>query len=111
MAATVAVVPAEKPGVGEGIRLSRTELENLISDPLERFVTTVQEILRRNEIPTTRLAAVATVGGGACIALVTHQLEERLQVPVVTTRQPTLSAAIGAAVLAEQRLSAEAPTA
>ncbi|MGH3960193.1 Hsp70 family protein [Mycobacterium sp.] len=107
-AATVAVVPAGVPGAGEDIRLSRTELENLISDPLERCVTTVQEILRRTEIPTARLAAVATVGGGACIPLVTQQLEERLQVPVVTTPQPTLSAAIGAAVLVEQRSSASA---
>ncbi|MGH3966777.1 MAG: Hsp70 family protein [Mycobacterium sp.] len=101
-AATVAVVPAETPGAGQEIQLSRSELENLISDPLERFVTTVQEILRRCEISPARLAAVATVGGGACIPLVTRQLEERLQVPVVTTQQPTLSAAIGAAILAEQ---------
>lgn len=100
--ATVAVVPADTPGVVEDIRLSRAELEDLISDPLERFVSTVQEMLRRSEIPKSRVAAVATVGGGACIPLVTQQLEERLQVPVVTTPQPMLSAAIGAAVLAEQ---------
>jgi hypothetical protein len=110
--ATVAVVPGDTPGIEEDIRISRAELENLIAGPLERFVTTVQEILRRNDIPTARLAAVATVGGGACIPLVTQQLQDRLHVAVVSTPQPTLSAAIGAAVLAGQRSRAatDAPT-
>ncbi|WP_156658028.1 Hsp70 family protein, partial [Mycobacterium kyorinense] len=105
-AATVAVVPAEMPGLGDEVRFTRAELEELIAGPLGRFVSCVQEMLRRKEIQRTQLAAIATVGGGACIPLVTHQLEERLQVPVVTTPQPTLSAAIGAAVLAEQQSSA-----
>jgi hypothetical protein len=109
-AATVAVVPAEMPGYGEDVRLSRTELEDLISEPLDRFVDTFGEILRRNGVPTGKLAATATVGGGACIPLVTKRLEDRLQVPVVTTPQPLLSSAIGAAVLAEQRTIMSAPT-
>ena len=46
------------------IRLSRNEFEQLISGPLDRFVSTVEETLQRNGI-RGRLAAVATVGGGA----------------------------------------------
>lgn len=102
-AATVTVVPAEMPGNGHDARLSRTELENLISENLERLLDEVTAILRGNEIETSRLAAIATVGGGACIPLITHQLERRLQVPVVSSPQPTLSAAIGAAMLAGRR--------
>ncbi|HZU45954.1 MAG TPA: Hsp70 family protein, partial [Mycobacterium sp.] len=105
-AATVAVVPAEMPGVGQDIRLSRAELEEMISEPLDRFVATVEEILQRNEIPTAKLAAIATVGGGACMPLITQRLSDRLRVPVVTTPTPMLSAAIGAALLAQQRFSA-----
>lgn len=104
-AATVTVVPAEMPGHGHDARLSRTELENLISENLERLLDEVTAILRGNEIETSRLAAIATVGGGACIPLITHQLERRLRVPVVSSPQPTLSAAIGAAVLAGRRSS------
>lgn len=102
-AATVTVVPAEMPGVGEDVRLSRAELEDLISEPLDRFISTVEEVLRHNGVPASRLAAVATVGGGACIPLVTQRLEQRLHAPVVTTPHPVLSAAIGAAVIAEQQ--------
>ena len=37
----------------------------------------------------------ATVGGGARIPLVTQLLSEHLRVPVVTTAQPQLTAAVG----------------
>lgn len=105
-AATVAVIPAELPGIGKDVRLTRAEFEDLISDPLQRFISCVEEVLQRNQIPQGRLAAIATVGGGASIPLITSRLSERLQVPIVTTAQPRLNAAIGAAVLAQMRSSA-----
>lgn len=107
--ATVAVIPADLPGVGADVRLTRGEFEELIYDPLQRFIDCVVDVLQRNQIPAHRLAAVATVGGGACIPLITNQFSERLQAPVVTTPQPSLSAAIGAAVLAQLRSSAGTP--
>lgn len=109
-AATVTVIPAELPGIGEDVRLGRGEFEYLISESLQRFVDCVVMMLQRNKIPASRLAAIATVGGGACIPLITARLSERLQAPVVTTSQPRLSAAIGAAVLAQLRSSTDAPT-
>ena len=51
------------------LRLSRTEFEQLISAPLDRFITAIGEVLQRNGIG--QLAAVATVGGGAAIPLIT----------------------------------------
>lgn len=108
-AATVSVIPADLPGIGADVRLARGEFEDLISDPLQRFIACVREVLQRNRIPADRLAAIATVGGGACIPLITSRLSEGLQAPVVTTPQPRLSAAIGAAVLAQLRSSAGAP--
>ncbi|GFP46828.1 Chaperone protein HscA [Mycobacterium kansasii] len=108
-AATVAVIPAELPGIGEDVRLTRAEFEDLISGPLQLFISCVEEVLQRNQIPQGRLAAIATVGGGASIPLITSRLSERLQVPIVTTAQPRLNAAIGAAVLAQMRSSAVGP--
>ncbi|UQX10756.1 Hsp70 family protein [Candidatus Mycobacterium methanotrophicum] len=108
--ATVTVVPAQLPVTGEEVRLSRQELEDMMSEPLDQFITSVAELLRRNAIPPARLAAVATVGGGACIPLVTKRLEQRLHAPVVTTQQPSLSAATGAAAFAEQQSAASLPT-
>jgi hypothetical protein len=107
-AATVTVIAA---GAGGDVRLSRTEFDQLISEPLDRFVTNVEEVLQRNGIPRANLGAVATVGGGASIPLITTRLSERLQVPILTTGQPTFSAAIGAAVLGQQGSSAGAQTA
>jgi hypothetical protein len=106
--ATVATIPT---GSGGEIRLSRTEFEQLISGPLDGFVSALENILQRNGIPRANLAAVATVGGGASIPVLATRLSERLQVPILTTPQPGFSAAVGAAVLGQQRSSAGAPTA
>lgn len=76
-AATVAVI-AGRPGSGEDVRLSRTEFEQLIAGPLDLFVSNVEEMLQRNGIPRTTLRALATVGGGASIPLITTRLSERL---------------------------------
>ena len=108
--ATVSVIPADLPGIGADVRLARDEFEDLISQPLQRFIECVGETLQRNRIPAGRLAAIATVGGGASIPLITSRLSERLQAPVVTTSQPRLSAAIGAAVLAQLCSSPGAPS-
>lgn len=92
------------------IRLSRSEFEQIIAEPLDRLLHTVEETLRRNGIARANLSAVAAVGGGAAIPLLTARLSERLQLPVRTTPQPAFNAAIGAAVLGQQA-SAGAPTA
>jgi hypothetical protein len=97
-------------GAGAEVRLSRTEFEQLISGPLDRFVSTLEEVLQRNGI-RANLAAVATVGGGASIPVLATRLSERLQVPILTAPQPLVSAAVGAAVLGQQQASAGAPTA
>ncbi|HSS24628.1 MAG TPA: Hsp70 family protein [Mycobacterium sp.] len=106
--ATMATVGTDS---GENVRLSRSEFEQLISEPLDRLVGTVKEILQRNGILRSNLAAIATVGGGASIPLLTTRLSGRLRVPILTTPQPAYSAAIGAAVLGQQQSSAGAATA
>ena len=75
-----------------------------------RFLHAVEETLQRNQIPVASLAAVATVGGGASIPLITQRLSERLRAPVVTTPQSQLNVAAGAALLADRGLAADAPT-
>ncbi|UXA07626.1 Hsp70 family protein [Mycobacterium sp. SMC-2] len=92
-----------------GVQLSRAELEQLLFEPLDRFLDALEQALRSNGIP--KLAAVASVGGGANIPLLARRLSERFQVPVHTPPQPTVSAAVGAAALGEQQTSAGAPTA
>ncbi len=51
-------------------------------------------------MPAASVSAVATVGGGARIPLITQRLSEHLRAPVVTTPHPQLTAAEGAALIA-----------
>ncbi|SOJ53022.1 Chaperone protein DnaK [Mycobacterium simulans] len=112
-ATTVATIPTGTIGLPDSaadLRVTRSEFDQLISGPLDRFITAVEDILQRNGIPRTSLTAVASVGGGASIPMITARLSERLQVPVFASAQPMLSAAIGATVLGEERSAAGFPT-
>jgi hypothetical protein len=100
---------ADLPGYHGEIRVTRAELENLISGPLTGVIGALEEVLQRNRIPTG-VAAVATVGGGAAIPLITQRLSEHFRVPVVTTPQPALTAAAGAALFAARGPGADVPT-
>jgi hypothetical protein len=102
---------ADSAAGGDQVRLTRPELEQLVSPPLERFLDNLEETLRRNGIQLTSLAGVAAVGGGAGIPLITKRLSERLRVPVHTAPQPAFSAALGAAVLGQQQAAAGVATA
>jgi len=98
-------------GAGEDVRLSRDEFEQLISEPLDRFLVSVDEALRRSGVPNAALAALGTVGGGAGIPLIGARLSRHFRVPVHTLPQPAFSAAIGAAMLGDERASAATLTA
>jgi|GEM_PF-432331 len=109
-AQTSTELTAQLPGYHSDIRVTRAELENLISDPLTGVIDALGEMLQRNRIPAASLSAVATVGGGAAIPLVTQRLSEQFRVPVVTTPRPALTTAAGAALLAAQGPGADVPT-
>ena len=86
---------AELPGHRSEVRLTRNELDDVIRQPLTEFVGVLQETLDRSGIRPGDLAAVATAGGGARIPIITTTLSEQFRVPVITTPQPELTAAIG----------------
>jgi hypothetical protein len=109
--AAAATVAAGSGDRGDQVQLSRTELEQLISQPLDRFVGILGDTLQRNGIQRSNLAAVAAVGGGAGIPLIGARLSDHLQVPIHTAPQPAFSAAIGAAVLGQEQAAAGVATA
>ena len=100
---------ADLPGHRGEIRLTRTELDDAIRQPLTDFVGALQETLDRNG--ARGLVAVASTGGGARIPLVTTTLSEHFGVPVVTTPQPELTSAIGGGLNAARGTVAEGATA
>ena len=91
---------AEVPGYRGDIRLARAELEDAIRQPLDGFIGFMHEVLERNGIRPTDLAAIASVGGGASIPMVTRSLSEQSGALVITSPRPHLTAAIGAALRA-----------
>lgn len=100
----------ELPGHCADIRLTRDELQELIRRPLDGVVAALDELTVRNGTSATGLAAMAVVGGGASIPLVTQVLSAHTQLPAVTTPEPALTAAVGAALFAAFGADADAPT-
>ena len=108
--AAVTSLVAELPGHRSDVRLTRNELDEVIRAPLADFVGVVQETLERNGIRTADLVAVASVGGGARIPIITTTLSEHFRVPVITTGQPELTAAIGGGLKAARGTVEEGQT-
>ncbi|WP_123026855.1 Hsp70 family protein [Mycolicibacterium stellerae] len=100
----------ELQGYRADIRVTRGELEDLIRVPLDGVVSAMDELIERTGTSPTGLAAVAIVGGGAGIPLVAQRLSEHTALPVVTTPQPGLNGAVGAALFAAFGADADAPT-
>jgi actin-like ATPase involved in cell morphogenesis len=107
---TVTELIADLPGYRSGIRVTRTELESLIAQPLAGVLAALENALERNRISWSNVSAVVTVGGGASIPLITQQLSKHSRAPMVTTPQPALDAAVGAAVFAAFGSDADAKT-
>ena len=108
--ATVTSLVAELLGYRGEVRLTRNELDEVLRAPLAEFVGAVQESLERNGIRTADLVAVASVGGGARIPIITTTLSKHLRVPVITTGQPELTAAIGGGLKAARGTDDEGQT-
>ena len=74
------------------------------------MLAALENALERNRISWSNVSAVVTIGGGASIPLITQRLSEHSQAPVVTTPQPALDAAVGAALFAAYGSEADAKT-
>jgi hypothetical protein len=109
-AETATAVAADLPGRRTDVRVTRTELEDPMQAPLAEFLAVLDETLERYGVPAASVSAVATVGGGARIPLITQRLSEHLRAPVVTTPNPQLTAAAGAALIAHRGRVVDAAT-
>jgi hypothetical protein len=108
--AAVTSLVAELPGHRSEMRLTRNELDEAIRAPLADFAGVVQETVERNGIQAADLVAVASVGGGARIPIITTTLSEHFRVPVITTGQPELTAAVGGGLRAARGTVVEGAT-
>jgi hypothetical protein len=93
------------------VQLTRTELEDLITDRLEGVLSAFDQLLAEHKLESRDLAAVVAVGGGASMPLVAQRLSSHTHVPVITAMQPQFSAAVGAALFASREPAAVEETA
>ena len=108
---TATAIVVDMPGLETTVRMTRMELDDLIAGPLAEFLAVLVDTLERNRVPLASISAVATVGGGARIPLITQRLSEHLRAKVVTTPHPQLTAAEGAALVAHRSQIVETATA
>lgn len=108
--ATVTSLVVEVPGHRSDVRLTRNELDEAIREPLADFTGELQETVGRSGIRPSDLVAVASVGGGARIPIITTALSEQFRVPVITNAQPELTAAIGGGLKAARGTVEDAVT-
>ena len=108
---TATGIPVDLPGLETTVRLTRMELDDLIDGQLAEFVAVLIDTLDRHRVPLASISAVATVGGGARIPLITQRLSEHLRARVVTTPFPQLTAAAGVALIAQRSQIVESATA
>ncbi len=99
---TATAIAADLPGLETNVRMTRMELDDLIDGPLAEFLGALVDTLERNRVPLASISAVATVGGGARIPLITQRLSEHLRTKVITTPHPQLTAAGGVALIAHR---------
>jgi hypothetical protein len=91
----VTSIAVDLPGTRTEVRVTRAELDDAIRGPVTGFVELLQDTLQRNGIRPSDLVAVASVGGVAHLPILTTTLSERMRVPVISSGQPELAAAIG----------------
>ena len=96
---------ADLPEHRGDVRLTRNELDDAIRAPLTDLAGVLQETLDRSGARSGALVTVASAGGGARIPLITTTLSEHFGVPVVTTPQPELTAAIGGGLQAARGIT------
>lgn len=109
-AETATDLTVELPGHRSVVRITRADLDGLISRHFDGVLAALDTLMERNRIGWPAVSAVVTVGGGASIPLITQRLSHHSRAPVVTTPQPALDAAVGAALLAAYGAVADAQT-
>ena len=107
---TATAIAVDLPGLETNVRMTRMELDDLIAGPLAEFLGALVDTLERNRVPLASISAVATVGGGARIPLITQRLSEHLRTKVITTPHPQLTAAEGVALIAHRSQIVETAT-
>jgi actin-like ATPase involved in cell morphogenesis len=91
-----ATIPVALPGISTSLRMTRAELEGLITSPLRDTLDATQRALRSANLTASELATVVLVGGSSRIPLVSHLLQSEFGVRTAMDTHPKHDIALGA---------------
>jgi actin-like ATPase involved in cell morphogenesis len=89
-------VAVSGPGLTTSLRLTRPELEGLITSPLRDTLDATRRALRSANLTAAELTAVVLVGGSSRIPLVSHLLQSEFGVRTALDTHPKHDIALGA---------------
>ena len=103
-------VPVLLPTIQTEVRVTRTELEDMIRPTLAETVTALERALRSASVTPARVDHVLLVGGSSRIPLVAQLFASGLGRPVAVDAHPKHAVALGAAIVAARAAGALVPS-
>lgn len=104
---TSAAVPVILPNIQTEVRITRSEFENKIREPLLSAVSVLGTAIESAGLETADVDTVLLVGGSSRIPLVSQLIGEQLALPVQTDSHPKHTVALGAALFASSSTKGE----
>ena len=89
-------LPVALPGLNTSLRITRAELEGLLTGPLRDTLDATRRALRSAGLEASDLATVVLVGGSSRIPLVSHLLQSEFGVRTAMDTHPKHDIALGA---------------
>ncbi|MGH3461474.1 MAG: Hsp70 family protein [Kribbellaceae bacterium] len=102
-----AIVPVTLPGYTTSIRLTRSELEQIIGPSLANTVDATRRALHTAGLGSEQLTAIVLIGGSSRIPLVSHLLQSNFGTPTALDTHPKHDVALGAARLEQPVIPVE----
>jgi molecular chaperone DnaK len=106
---TATVVTVDAGGPDGPVRLTREELDEVLAGPVRASAEALADAVAAAGLEPDDLDAVVLTGGGVRVPLVAEAVSDELGRPLVVAGDPALTAALGAAALAADALTAEPP--
>ncbi|TCM43713.1 Hsp70 family protein [Kribbella sp. VKM Ac-2568] len=103
------VIPVTLPGRITSVRLTRSELENLIGPSMRDTVDATSRALRVAGVSSDELTAIVLVGGSSRIPLVSHLLQSTFGTATALDTHPKHDIALGAVLYAAPEAAVDQP--
>ena len=89
-------IPVSLPGLNTPVRITRSELEDLIRPSLQETVAAMTRALRSAGVESSHLHSIVLIGGSSRIPLVTQLLRTAFDAPTALDTHPKHDIALGA---------------